>query len=175
MSKSARATVHRLPALLLLGLLALLLWGQCGALLFPGASHHFATVTGWVKRTDSLRSTPATLYLTLAVRNDFSQQIWVREAQGTLRFNGRAYPFTIPAALRDSLLYPWTEVTQAVAIPLRLPADSVALLRAALCTERPLVSEPQLQWQLWYSEKRRPNARYQGRTRSYLPVLKQQP
>jgi hypothetical protein len=164
------ALLRRSPGLLLLGLLALLLWGQCGALLF----HHAATVTGWVKRTDSLRTTPATLYLTLTVRNDLSQPIWVREARGTLRFNGRDYPLIAPDVLRDSLLYPWTEVTQAVVIPLPLPADSVALLRAALRTERKPTDEPQLQWQIQYSEKQYPNARDKGRTRSYLPLLKPQ-
>lgn len=172
MSHSTPALLRRPLGLLLLGLLALLLWGQCGALLFPGTTRQAATVTGWVKRTDSLRTSPATLYLTLNLRNDVSQRVWVREARGTLRFNGRAYPFVAPAALGDSLLHPWTEVTQAVAIPLPLPADSVALLRAALRTERPLVNEPLLQWQLWYSEKEHPNARIQGRTRAYLPQLK---
>jgi hypothetical protein len=163
---------RRSPGLLLLGLLALLLWGQCGALLFPGTTHQAATVTGWVKRTDSLRTSPATLYLTLYLRNNLSQPVWVREARGTLQFGGRAYPFAAPAALRDTLLYPWTEAARAVAIPLRLPADSVALLRAALRTERPLANEPLLRWQLWYSEKKHPNAPNQGRTRSYLPQLK---
>jgi hypothetical protein len=168
----ASALLRRPPALLLLSLLALLLWGQCGALLFPGTTRSPATVTGWVKSTDSLRTTPTVLYLTLNLRNDASQQVWVREARGTLRFNGRAYPFTMPPALRDSLLYPWTEATQALAIPLRLSADSVALLRAALRTERPLLNGLQLQWQLWYSEKEHPTTRKQGYTRTYLPQLK---
>jgi hypothetical protein len=58
-------------------------------------------------------------------------------------------------------------------VPLRsLPADSVTLLRAALRTERRPANEPRLQWQIWYSEKQRPDARNQGRTGPYQPMLK---
>ena len=175
MSRFASASARRLPISLLLGLLALLLWGQCASLLFPDATRHPATLTGWVKSTDSLRTTPATLYLTLCLRNDLPQPVRVRQVHGTLLFGGHAYPFLSSAALRDTLLAPWTEATQAVTVPLRLSADSVALLRTALQTSHPADARPQLQWKIRYSDKKYPNARDQGRTSPYLPLLKRLP
>lgn len=176
MSPFASTSARRLPALLLLGLLALLLWGQCASLLFPEATRHPASFTGWVASTDSLRTTPATLYLSLSLRNDLSHPVRMREVSGALFFNGRAHPFAAPAGLRDTLLYPWTQLTQVVEIPLRLPADSVALLRTALQANRPVLEYTglQLRWQIQYSDKQRPSARNQARTSPHLPSLKRQ-
>jgi len=163
-------TTRRLPALLLLGLLALLLWGQCGQL-FQGSTREPVCVVGWVKSVDSLGNAPATLYLTLYLRNNLSQPVLVREASGTLRYGGRAHPFATPHALRDTLLYPWTELTQPVAIPLHLSADSLALLRTSLDIGYPAEAAPILRWQAIYSPRQSPAVRRPARITPYLPLL----
>ena len=160
----------RTPALLLLGLLALLLWGQCAALLAPGTRVSIA-VKGQVQSLDSLSTAPATLYLTLLLRNDLSQPILVREVRGTLRYGGRAHLFSAPAALRDSLLYPWTELTQPVAVALRLPPDSLAQLRTVLQTGYPAENIPDIQWQAIYSLREAPGGRHKARITPYFPPL----
>jgi hypothetical protein len=161
----------RSPTLLLLGLLALLLWGQCAALLFPGTTHVPITVKGQVKSLDSLGTAPAALYLTLLVRNDLSQPVLVREVSGTLRYNGRAHPFSATAALRDTLLYPWTELTQPVAVALHLPPDSLAQLRTVLQTGYPATQIPDIQWQAIYSLREAPGARHKARITPYFSPL----
>ena len=171
MSRFARAFLRRSPGLLFLGLLALLLWGQCASLLFPGTTHEQVAVKGWVKSLDSLGAAPATMYLTLYLRNDLSQPVLVREMSGTLRYGGRMHPFSAPAALRDTLLYPWTELTQRVAIPLRLSADSLALLRTLLDTGYPADAAPSLRWQATYSPRQSPEVRHKARITPYLPLL----
>jgi len=163
---------RRSPTLLLLGLLALLLWGQCAALLFPGTMHQPAEFIGSVKRLDSLGTAPVALYLTLCLRNDLSQPTLVREVRGTIRYGSRAYTFTAPTALRDTFLFPWTELLQPVAVPLpHLAADSLALLRTLLETGYPAPGAPRLQWQVSYSLRESPGSRRKARTLSYLPLL----
>ena len=161
----------RSPTLLLLGLLALLLWGQCAALLFPGTTRVPIAVKGQLKSLDSLGTAPPRLYLTLLVRNDLSQPILVRELSGTVRYGGRAYPFSAPAALRDSLLYPWTELTQRVAVALRLPPDSLAQLRKVLQTGYPAESIPDIRWQAIYSLREAPGGRHKARITPYFSPL----
>jgi len=164
---------RRGPALLLLGLLALLLWGQCAALLFPGKAHQPAEFIGSVKRLDSLGTAPATLYLTLCLRNDLSQPALVQEVRGTIRYGGRTYPFAAPAALRDTFLFPWTELLQPIAVPLpHLAADSLALLRTLLETGYSAPSAPRLQWKISYALRQSPGSRHKARTLPYLPLLK---
>ena len=160
----------RAPTLLLLGLLALLLWGQCAALLAPGTRVPIA-VKGQIKSLDSLGTAPATLYLTLLLRNDLSQPILVREVRGTLRYGGRAHPFAAPAALRDSLLHPWTELTQPVAVALHLPPDSLAQLRTVLQTSYPAENIPDIQWQAVYALREAPGGRHKARITPYFPPL----
>jgi hypothetical protein len=161
---------RRGPVLLLLGLLALLLWGQCAALLFPGTTHGPVAVKGWVKSLDSLGTAPATIYLTLYLGNDLSQPVLVREVSGTLHYGGRAYPFSATAALRDTLLYPWTELLHPIAIPLHLSADSVALLQTTLHTGYPADAAPSLRWQATYSLQQSPTARHKAKITPYLPL-----
>lgn len=171
MSRSARTAARRLPTLLLLGLLALLLWGQCASLLFPGTTHEPGAVKGWVKSLDSLGTAPTTLYLTLHLGNDLSQPVLVREVSGTLHYGGRRHPFATPAALRDTLLYPWTELTYPVAIPLHLSADSLSLLRTLLDTGYPADVAPSLRWQAIYSPRQSPDTRRKAHITPYLPLL----
>lgn len=163
---------RREPTILLLGLLALLLWGQCASQLFPGTAHEPPTFRGWVKSLDSLRTTPATLYLTLSLRNDLSQPVQVRKVSGTLLYGSRAHPFSATAALRDTLVYPWTALTHSVAIPLHLAPDSLALLRTLLQTGYLATTSPRLRWQASYSLQQAPGTLHQVNVVPYLPLLK---
>jgi hypothetical protein len=171
MAQVTSISKRRGPTLLLLGLLALLLWGQCASLLFPGTTHASVAVKGWVKSLDSLGTAPATMYLTLYLGNDFSQPVRVREVSGTLHYGGRAYPFSATTALRDTLLYPWTELTYPVAIPLHLSADSLALLQTTLQIGYPADAAPSIRWQAIYSFQQSPAARHKAKITPYLPLL----
>jgi len=161
-------SLRRSPGLLLLGMLALLLWGQCASLLFPTSQ---PGLTGWVASTDSLRTAPATLYLHLSLRNTLRQTITLRRVDGALLFNGRAHPFSATAAWHHTPLARNAETTQAVAIRLRLPADSLALLRAALAAERPVGREPRLDWQAHYAIEESSNADLWVQPSGYLRQL----
>ena len=173
MLRLAPAFLRRSPGLLLLGLLALLLWGQCGSVLFPRTTGHEPALLGWVVSTDSLRNTaPATLYLSLGLRNTLHKTATLKEVDGALVFNGRTYPFSATAVLHHTPLAHEAKVTQAIAIPLRLPADSLALLRAALATEHMAGSGPRLAWRASYSVSQYPNGNLWGQTSGYLPLLK---
>jgi hypothetical protein len=173
MSRFTGSSIRRLPGLLLLGLLALLLWGQCGSVLFPRTTRHEPALLGWVASTDSLRTTaPATLYLSLGLRNTLHKTATLKEVDGALVFNGRTYPFSATATLHHTPLAHEARVTQAIAIRLRLPADSLALLRAALATEHMAGSGPRLAWRASYSVSQYPNGNLWGQTSGYLPLLK---
>lgn len=175
MPRPASAAARRLPTLLLLGLLALLLWGQC-ALLFPGTPTPPPTLEGLVAHTDSLRDAPSTLFLTLQLHNTIQVPVTVQEVRGSLRFGNRDFPFSATPALHGRQLLVFEALTQAVAVPLALRADSLALLRAALQpTAAGGLSRPTLRWQVRYTwvGARAPYAL--GRTSIYLPPLAQQP
>lgn len=175
MPSPASTAARRLPTLLLLGLLALLLWGQC-ALLFPGAPTLPPALEGWVARTDSLRTAPGALFLTLRLHNTIQVPVTVQEVRGSLRFGNRNFPFSATAALRGRQLLVFEELTQAVAVPLPLPADSLALLRATLQPAPPDgPSRPTLRWQVRYTWAGARTSYTLGRTSSYLPPLAQQP
>ena len=111
------------------------------------------------------------MYLTFFLRNDLSQPVLVREVSGALHYGGRMHPFSAPAARHDTLLYPWTELTQPVAIPLHLSADSLALLRTLLDTGYPAEAAPSLRWQAIYSPRQSPDVRRKARITPYLPLL----
>lgn len=165
------AAPPRPPTLLLLGLLAMLLWGQCAALLFPGADSA-RELAGFVASTDSLRSAPATLYLTLGLRNNLRQPVVVYEVEGQLLFSGQAYPFSATAQLHHTPLAPGASLRQAVAIRVPLPADSLALLRQALQTDYLHGRDLQVEWQTSYATKQYPEARTLRNMQPYLPTLK---
>ncbi|MGI4762841.1 MAG: hypothetical protein ACRYF0_19170 [Janthinobacterium lividum] len=128
-------------------------------------------VKGQIKSLDSLGTAPATLYLTLLLRNDLSQPVLVREVSGTLRYGGRAHAFSATAALRDTLLYPWTELTQLVAVPLHLPPDSLAQLRTVLQTGYPAENIPNIQWQAIYSLRDASGGRHKAHITPYFSPL----
>ncbi len=178
MFHSASAAGRRLPVLLLLGLLALLLWGQC-ALLLPGSPTPPSTLEGSVKSTDSLRLTPPALLLTLRLRNTCAVPVTVQQVSGALRLGSRSFPFSATQALQGRQLLVFDELTQAVAIPLPLRADSLALMRALLHAGQ--LSQPGQQvrlglvWQLRYTIGQDLSTSHAGRASSYLPPLTTQP
>lgn len=139
MPRSVSAPARRLPALLLLGLLALLLWGQC-ALNLNDNGRYVPTVTVRVAR-DSLspaaKGQPARLYLTLAFTNHLAQACRLDTAFGNVSFEkqywnfvaARAHGLELPA--EDNLQRP---VLLPVVIPLVPRVDSLAAFRTALRT-----------------------------------------
>ena len=124
-----------MPALLLLGLLALLLWGQCA---FNVNEHgrYVPTVRVRVARDSLSEATagqPARLYLTLVVTNHLPQPCRLDTAVGNVSFNkqywnfvaGKGQGLELPA--QGNRLLP-------VVVALVPPVDSLAAFRAALRT-----------------------------------------
>lgn len=159
-------SLRRAPAILLLGLLALLLWGQCGSAIYPRSDNQrLTTLHGEVTRTDSLRAAPpATLYLTLYFQNLTDQPIVVQEVSGALRYQGRAFPFQLPLAARQY-------IKQAVAISVPLPADSLLALRHALQAVHYQANAPHLDWQATFAYARSPTEHGTGSTSTHIPPL----
>jgi hypothetical protein len=163
---------RRGPALLLLGLLALLLWGQCG-LLFPISTPTYRVLAGYAHSTDSLRTkAPATLYITVVLRNDLSRPIVLDTLAGALRFNDRAFPFASSAPLPSAPLAAGAKLQRHLAIPVPLPPDSLALLRQKLQTDHLLPTDPHLSWRVRYDTEAPPHSLTLRVMQPYLPLLK---
>jgi len=170
MSRFASVFARYLPAPLLLGLLALLLWGQCAFRTNGGATpapNLFITVA----QTDSLSaatpSRPAMLYLTLSLTNTTQKPMALHTAQGELVYRQQhwawAWQPTTPLEVPDQ-----SERRLPIAVRL-LPADSVAQLRHALTTAEYL---PLLYIRARYLDGTSPRVRYLENA-DYLQLLPQ--
>jgi hypothetical protein len=173
MPRFAPTFLRRSPGLLLLGLLALLLWGQCG-LLFPGSTTAPGRVlVGYALSTDSLRTkVPATLYVTVLLRNELHRPVVLDTLEGNLRFNGRAFAFAGGAPLPGAPLAAGAKLRRHIAIPVPLPPDSLALLRQKLQTDHLLPTDPRLSWRVRYDTEAPPHSRTLRVMQPYLPLLK---
>jgi len=135
MSRFAPAFLRRSPGLLLLGLLALLLWGQC-SLTGSGRSTPAPNLFITVAQTDSLMAPtsgqPALLYLTLRLTNTKSTPVALHAAHGELVYRQQhwAWSWQPPTALQ---VPDQSERRLPIAVRL-LAADSLAQLRHALVT-----------------------------------------
>lgn len=140
MSRFAGISIRRWPVLLLLGLLALLLWGQCGLLNHIVPDQPIPHYSVRVVRVDSLaavRSSKApTLYLTLEIHNKVHRAFSFGGVYGHLFFehyawnNGQHYQYSgVVLAGGQTLQLP-------LALPLTASAtlqpDSLRALRQAL-------------------------------------------
>jgi hypothetical protein len=135
-----RAAARRLPALLALGLLALLLWGQCGLLNHIAPDQPIPHYSVRVVRVDSLtaaRSTKdPTLYLTLEIHNKVHRAFSLGGVYGHLFLENHAW--------NNGQHYQYSGVVlaggQTLQLPLALPLtasaalhpDSLRALRQAL-------------------------------------------
>jgi hypothetical protein len=165
-------SLRRAPAILLLGLLALLLWGQCG-LLFPSSTPSNRVLVGYALSTDSLRTKPpATLYVTVLLRNELRRPVVLDTLEGGLRFNGRAFPFASGAPLPSAPLAAGAKLRRQLAIPVPLPPDSLALLRQKLQTDYLVPTDPRLSWRVRYASEAAPHSRTLRVMQPYLPLLK---
>lgn len=133
-------SAHRpLPALLLLGLLALLLWGQCGLRIGGGHPALPTELLVEVKHTDRLvaasSTRPATLYLTLSIFNSTPQPVVLQQMHGQLIYREQHWPWTYePASAADRLTVS-SQGNQLLPLTITItPPDSVAALRASLHT-----------------------------------------
>ena len=163
-----------LPILLLLGLLALLLWGQCGIRIGGGHPALPTELLVVVKHTDQLVAAsptrPAMLYLTLSIFNSTPQPIVLHQMHGQLIYREQQWPWTYePASVADRLTvssqgYQLLPLTIAIT-----PPDSVPALRASLHTASYL---PMLTIKAAYSrsDKVKDPPRYL-QTTSYLELL----
>ncbi len=123
------------PAVLLgLGLLGLLLWGQCGLLkedqkIEPG-------VYAYVFQVDSLfapnANQPATLHMTLNLDNELGQPVRLKWVRGEVSFEGRHWPFSATAQLPDSVLVNHKRFLVPITFPIKTPPDSLEPVRAIL-------------------------------------------
>ncbi len=172
MSHSTLALLRHPPGLLLLGLLALLLWGQCG-LLYPSSRSSNRVLVGYALRTDSLRTkAPATLYVTVVLRNELRRPIVLDTLEGGLRFNGRVFPFASGAPLPSAPLAAGAKLRRHVIIPVPLPPDSLTLLLQKLQTDYLTPTDPLLNWRVRYDIEASPNSRTLRVMQPYLPLLK---
>ena len=155
---------------LLLGLVALLLWGQCSFRTNGGstpAPNLFITVA----QTDSLSaptpSRPAVLYLLLSLTNTTLKPMAVHSAQGELVYRQQHWAWSwqppTPLEVPDQ-----SERRLPIAVRL-LPADSVAQLRRALTTAEYL---PLLYIRARYSAGTSPRVLYLENS-DYLQLLPQ--
>ena len=173
MSRFPRAAARRLPALLVLGLLALLLWGQCGGGARPKSTRPAVGVD--ITSTDSLTSRPATLFLTVTVTNNTGRPVVLREASGTLQAETQDWPFTDSTQLRNQLVPARSERRFRLIIPLVAPpkgAHALAALQAALATGSREDNGLRMAWRVSYSGQRARQAPSETYYYSNLPPLK---
>jgi len=175
MAYSASRLVRSAPALLLGGLLALLLWGQC-AFNLNDHGHYLPTVTVDVLR-DSLapaaKDRPAQLYLTLGFTSHLPQACRLDTIVGNVSFNkqywkfvaARAHGLEIPA---NNILQP--PVVLPVVIRLVPPVDSVAAFRAALRTGSRPTNALRLYVRATYTTASEPDRHWPVEARTYLPA-----
>ncbi|MBG8553884.1 hypothetical protein [Hymenobacter guriensis] len=124
MEKAARVRRPSSAVLALVGLLALLLWGQCAS--FMGALFQVPHYAARVVAADSLSAatptTPPMLHLVVEIHNDNDRDFTLRRAYGSMDF-GR---------------YTWPESNHDQGRGLLVPAGSVRTLALAL----PLATRP---------------------------------
>jgi hypothetical protein len=159
------------PLLLLLGLVALLLWGQCSFSLY-GSSPHVPSLSVAVAR-DSLSQPPtgqpAQLHLVLAFSNDLKQACRLNVTEGEVSFEGRHWPFSATSQVRGLVLPPHSRRLVSVWIPVVLPADSLALLRATLLTGSTGGNSLRLSLRATYAITSAPDSTQAAETATYLP------
>jgi hypothetical protein len=175
MAYSAGRLVRSAPALLLGGLLALLLWGQC-ALNLNDNGHYRPTVTVQVLR-DSLapaaKGRPAQLYLTLGFTSHLAQACRLDTTSGNVSFKKQYWNFVATTA--HGLEIPANNILQQpVALPvvIRLvpPVDSLAALRAALRTGSRPTNALRLYVKATYTTASEPDRHWPVEAATYLPA-----
>ncbi len=142
-------------------------------MLYSGNAQPKHSLVGRVSSTDSLQISPTTLYLTLDLQNNLRQKVTVQEVDGVIQLLGRQFRFSATADLHDTPIPKDALCRSAVAIPLNVSADSLALLRAALATGSLSSNALRLAWRARYSTKRLPQAISDVRYYSSLPPLSQ--
>lgn len=173
MLHAASVLPRRLPTLLLLGLLALLLWGQC-AFSVTDSSPPPRELLVSVASTDSLRAAtptqPATLYLTLTLYNNTPRDLFLLDLHGTLDYRNQSWAWQAGGGQLLALPVPvQARRPLAIGVPL-LPADSVAALQASLHTASYL---PYLALAGTYARRADGRGgRYRFQTTDYLQILK---
>ncbi len=177
MSHLASISVRRAPTLLLLGLLALLLWGQC-ALNLNDNGHYVPTVRVRVVRDSLAPATPerpARLYLTLACTNYLAQPGRLDTAYGNVSFGKQYWNFEV-ARVRGRVLPAKGNRQQPV--PLRLPVvvalvppvDSLVAFRAALRTGSRGNNSLRVFIRATYTTASEPDRQWPAEAASYLPA-----
>ncbi len=174
MSHATSAAAVRLPALLLLGLLALLLWGQC-ALNINDHGRYVPTVSVRVTR-DSLgaatKGQPAQLYLTLAFTNHLPQAVRLDTALGNVSFNKQYWNFVATKAISVELPARGNRLIP-VAISLTPPVDSLAAFQKALRTGSRYESKLRVFLRATYATASEPNDWRPIDATTYLPAQQQ--
>jgi hypothetical protein len=175
MPKLSRPLRRPSATLLLLGLLALLLWGQC-ALNINDHGHYVPTVRVRVVRDSLAPATPgrpAQLYLTLALTNYLAQPCRLDTAYGNVSFKKQYWNFeaagarglTLPAA--DNRQQP---VLLPVVVALVPPVDSLAAFRAALRTGSRADNSLRVFVRATYTTGSEPDRQWTAEAGSYLPA-----
>jgi hypothetical protein len=175
MSTSTRASAPSLPALLRLGLLALLLWGQC-ALTLNEHGRYVPTVRVRVVR-DSLapaaQGRPAQLHLTLALTNHLAQPCRLDTLFGNVSFRKQYWNFEVTQA-RGLVLPPKDNLQQPLLLPVVLslvpPVDSLAAFRAALRTGSRQDNSLRVFVRATYGTSNEPDRQWPAEASSYLPA-----
>jgi len=167
--------VRSVPVLLLLGLLALLLWGQC-AFSLNEHGRYVPTVRVRVVR-DSLapaaQGQPAQLHLTLALTNYLTQPCRLDTLFGNVSFRKQYWNFGVAQA--RGLVLPATDNRQQpVLLPVVLslvpPVDSLAAFRAALRTGSRQDNSLRVFVRATYGTSSEPDRQWPAEASSYLPA-----
>ncbi|MGI4865562.1 MAG: hypothetical protein ACRYFZ_16695 [Janthinobacterium lividum] len=174
MSHAAKASIHRLPALLLLGLLALLLWGQC-ALNINDHGRYVPTVSVRVTH-DSLstatKGQPARLYLTLLVTNHLEQTCRLDTALGNVSFDKQYWNFVAPK-VHGLELPPHGNRLIPVMLSLVPPVDSVVAFQKALRTGSRYDNKLRVYLRATYATANEPDRWWPVEASTYLPAQRQ--
>jgi hypothetical protein len=159
----------------LVGLLALLLWGQC-ALNLNDHGRYIPTVNVRVVR-DSLapatKGHPAQLYLTLAFTSHLALACRLDTAFGNVSFKKQYWNFAVAGArglelpAEDNLQQP---VLLPVVLPLVPPVDSLAAFRAALRTGSRQDNSLRVFLRATYGTGSEPDRQWTAEASSYLPA-----
>lgn len=175
MSHSANASVRRLPALLLLGLLALLLWGQC-AFHLNEHGRYVPTVRVLVVR-DSLapatQGQPAQLHLTVALTNYLTHPCRLDTLFGNVSFRKQYWNFQVAQA-RGLVLPASDKLQRPLLLPVVLslvpPVDSLAAFQAALRTGSRHDNSLRVFLRATYGINSEPDRPWPAEASNYLPA-----
>lgn len=121
-----------LPAALLLGLLALLLWGECGWSRGGKVAPALYANVAYVGRLSVAAGQPTTLPLALKLDNSLGQPCRLGGAWGEVSFEGRHWPVEAPGRVRNRVLAAGDTLIVPVVVTVVLATDSLASLRAML-------------------------------------------